>query len=562
MEVSTVLEQFYPSTERALFVNRQAELARLAYCRDRLQEGRPQAANLALFGLRRIGKTMLLKEFMAHTLETCPQVVPVYLDLEHACSAPEAFALGLIGAVCYWFGRRGEGSPRRFLAFDTLLLEAAALPANTIREHLEILQREWRAATRNRPFLLDLALGFAEELAAETGLYFILVLDEFQAIETLTHYRETRNALALVRTSLQRQARVAYFLAGSAISVMTRLVSDAQSPLFVQLDKLPLTYLGHDDVAELAAKLSPDLDAPDVVARINRLTQGHPFYVTRVCERIVQLHRLQNLPLDVETVNLAFLAEVLSPQGHIYDFCKYIYELSLQRARGYGSLQAILEVLSDEPVLSAAELARRLRVSYSTIRGYLRWLLEVDLVMETEGGYTFRDPVLRYWVAQATRGIEVDSFPRRQDVWDLVSHLDEQFQRSSTELGRAKESQIGELLRRFAGQRVSGALFGRSEEVTLPAFVTVAPYCSPDGQIEVDVLAEGDERWAVEVKWRGKVAGEKELTALLQKARTLDARPWFISRDGFTPAAQAYAAAHDILISSRADVEELEQYLV
>ena len=96
----------------------------------------------------------------------------------------------------------------------------------------------------------------------------------------------------------------------------------------------------------------------------------------------------------------------------------------------------------------------------------------------------------------------------------------------------------------------------------LPVFVTVAPYCSPDGQIEVDVLAEGDERWAVEVKWRGKVAGEKELAALLQKARTLDAQPWFISRDGFTPAARIHAAEHDVLISSRTDVEKLERYLV
>jgi len=433
LEVSaTMLEHFYPPTERRLFVDRRAELARLAYAQERLQEGRPQAANLALFGLRRIGKTMLLKEYIARTLATCPQVVPVYLDLEHACSAPETFALGLIGAVCYWFGRRGEGSPRRFLAFDTLLLEAAALPSPTIREHLETLQREGRATTRDRPALLNLALGFAEELAAETDLYFIVILDEFQAIETLTHYRETRNTLALVRARLQQQERVAYFLAGSAISAMTRLVSDAQSPLFVQLDKLPLTYLERDAVTELTTRLIPDLDAVDVVARIYRLTQGHPFYVTQMCDRIVQFHRLQNLPLDVETVNLAFLTEVLSPRGHIYDFCKYVYDLSLQRARGYGSLQAILRALSDEPTLSAAELARRLRVSYSTIRGYLRWLLEVDLVMETDGGYTFRDPVLRYWVAHVTRGVEVDSLPRQQDVWDLVSHLDERFLRGST----------------------------------------------------------------------------------------------------------------------------------
>jgi hypothetical protein len=39
----------------------------------------------------------------------------------------------------------------------------------------------------------------------------------------------------------------------------------------------------------------------------------------------------------------------------------------------------------------------------------------------------------------------------------------------------------------------------------------VAPYRSNDGQVEVDALAEGDERWVVEIKWRGKLAGVKEL---------------------------------------------------
>lgn len=77
--------------------------------------------------------------------------------------------------------------------------------------------------------------------------------------------------------------------------------------------------------------------------------------------------------------------------------------------------------------------------------------------------------------------------------------------------------------------------------------------------MEVDALAEGDERWAVEVKWRGKAAGEKELESLAAKARELMARSWFISRAGFTPAARAYAADRGILISTGADLEKLER---
>ena len=42
---------------------------------------------------------------------------------------------------------------------------------------------------------------------------------------------------------------------------------------------------------------------------------------------------------------------------------------------------------------------------------------------------------------------------------------------------------------------------------------------SPDGQVEIDAIGEGPETWVVEVKWRSKRAGIKELRKLLQKAQ-------------------------------------------
>ena len=118
-----------------------------------------------------------------------------------------------------------------------------------------------------------------------------------------------------------------------------------------------------------------------------------------------------------------------------------------------------------------------------------------------------------------------------------------------------------ETLRAFADQEVDGAWFGRSGRLTLPTVRDVAPYRSADGQVEVDALAEtvSGELWAVELKWQNKVVVEKELTALAAKARTLNARPWCVSRSGFTPAARAYVEANNILISTRADLEKIER---
>jgi DNA-binding MarR family transcriptional regulator len=98
------------------------------------------------------------------------------------------------------------------------------------------------------------------------------------------------------------------------------------------------------------------------------------------------------------------VVETLSTSGRIYDFRRYTYDLSLQQAAGYGSLKAVLQVLAAEEGLTAADVARQLRVTPATASDYLRWLREVDLLSLQEGRYYFRDPVLRYWVAHATQG--------------------------------------------------------------------------------------------------------------------------------------------------------------
>ncbi len=125
---------------------------------------------------------------------------------------------------------------------------------------------------------------------------------------------------------------------------------------------------------------------------------------------------------------------------------------------------------------------------------------------------------------------------------------------------------IRELLRSFSGQTIDGALFGLEGILVLPFFSppgAVTAYRSPDGQTELDALAVAADglRWAVEIKWRSRAAGDKELVALCSKAQAVGARAWCISRSGFTPAARAYAAAHGVLLSTRSDLDQIARIL-
>jgi AAA+ ATPase superfamily predicted ATPase len=426
------MRYFYPREQQALFTDRERELAELEYRRDQLHQGRQE--HTSLFGLRRIGKTLLLKELVRRTLIRAEEVkgeggeiIPVYMDFSHICSSPETFATGYVGWVSYWYLTRGQASPISYLDIASLtgevMLAGNREVAGTVRRLAEAL----RTARPDRPGILRLAFEFPDELAQLAGCKFMLIFDEFQEIKTLANFQDSQNVIALFRATMQTQSQILYILAGSAITAMTELIADHRSPLFVHFSQMPITPFTPTDTTALSAKLLGDEPAEDVTLAIHRLTGGHPFYATALSERLRRLVEMGEWDLDTDAVQRAFIIEALSSAGRIYSFCRYVYDLSLQKARGYGSLKATLQVLSIEEGLTSSQMARELRVTPGSARDYLKWLQDVDLVLERERAYFFQDPVMRYWVAHATRGVEVSLTATAEDLADLVAGLGRYF---------------------------------------------------------------------------------------------------------------------------------------
>jgi len=557
---------FYPHYLRERFTNRAHELAFLEGVAEDLRRGQPR--HVAIFGLRRIGKTILCQEQMLRLLVQ-GDIIPAYMNMEDLCTAPEIFAQRYIGLTCFWALARGEGPVDPYLTVEQLL-DTEAVDVPLVARTAGALTRQLSLSKPDYGVLLKLAFDFPDQLGQALGRRLMCFLDEFPELSSLGNFPGVGDPLKHFRASLQQQSQVSYVITGSAIAVMERLIRDHESPLFLQFRTLELRPFTREDTRELVEKLvlSPvevmvGPLSPAVQAAIHTYTFGHPFYVTALAERLRELAPAGSKEVDVQKVQQAFLLEALSRQGQIYGYCRYLYDISLQKARGYGLLKALLQVLAEEEGLPLSGVARRLRRQASATREYLRWLMEVDLVTEEDGRYYYRDPVLRFWVAYTSRGIEVDAFPRWKDLEGLVADLAERFQRVSTQLGRAKESEVRELLRNLAGQTVDGALLGQAGTLAIPDFTRVEPYRSPDGRVEVDALAEpgqsDSERWVVEVKWRQKRVGQRELEQLGERAEQLQARPWCISQAGFTPAAEVYAADHDILISDASDLAALKR---
>jgi hypothetical protein len=301
----------------------------------------------------------------------------------------------------------------------------------------------------------------------------------------------------------------------------------------------------------------------DLLPLIHNLTHGHPFYITALCRQLMNLVEAAGRPIEADTVKEAFLLETLAPYGRIYDFCRYVYDLSLQKATGYGVLKAVLQILSTEEGLTTTQVARQLKVTPASASDYLRWLREVDLITEREHCFYFSDPILRFWVANIIRGIELGLTAEPLDLADLMTRLDAQFQRTSEELGVAQESAVRELMRSFNSQQIDGAIFHIPGSVVLPHFERVEPYISQDGRVQLDALGETSqgEKWIVEVKWRNKRVGRKEAEKLSILAKELHAQGWLISRSGFTDDALEHADKSQIFLSDRNGIRELKRQI-
>jgi hypothetical protein len=106
------------------------------------------------------------------------------------------------------------------------------------------------------------------------------------------------------------------------------------------------------------------------------------------------------------------LAALLSPGGRLARECGFSYELRLHRARGYGALKGILEIVAENEGLTLTEISQRLKRTPGSTKDYLSWLEDVDLVSAHHKRYGFVDPLLRVWVRLHCRA----SGPAEDDV--------------------------------------------------------------------------------------------------------------------------------------------------
>jgi hypothetical protein len=308
------------------------------------------------------GRTTLLHQLRERIGRTSAQ----YIDVERTATTPERFLRAVTAVAAFPVTDAAvAGVPGARPAFDATLAFLARARAGT-------------------------------SPAGEPATF---LLDEFLELRTFESFPGLRRVLHDLVDGLSASSN-RFVLTSRYVARALRLLRDRSArfevihmPTLTAEDTLDIIGPGGGEAAEYLART------------VQSLADGRPSYVRAIVDELGS-----TMPRDHESVPgrsagtpgssdpLSALVALLAPDGRLAKECGFSYELRLHRARGYGALKAILEILGDEEGLTLTEISQRLQRTPGSTKDYLSWLEDVDLVTSRSKRYSFTDPLLRVWV--------------------------------------------------------------------------------------------------------------------------------------------------------------------
>jgi hypothetical protein len=316
------------------------------------------------------GRTVLLHRMRDRIGRSAAQ----YVDIERCATTPERFLQAVTGASPFpW--------------------DAADRQPATAREAFDIL------------------LAFFDTARAPGGEPCTFLLDEVLELRTFESFPGLRHVLRDLLEALAGSSN-RFVLTTRYVARAQRLLRDATA----RFEVMQIPPLAAPDVTDSLApafngyEQMPTDDRDYLGRAVQALTDGRAAYVRAIGDTMAAMGRGSD-PVSA-------LTALLSADGSLNHWCRFCYELRLHRARGYGALKAILDVLADEEPLTLTEISHRLHRTPGSTKDYLSWLEDVDLVTSRHKRYSFTDPVLRLWVRLHCRPFP----PADEDVAREVQH--------------------------------------------------------------------------------------------------------------------------------------------
>ncbi len=556
------------------FTNRKQELAFLWSLADRAV--RRNASSYAIIARKGMGKTALMLEFYRQLFTQQKQVVPFFVSFaEYRPKAGgtqltlEDFASTLFVTFAFQYGVFKSGkfsAPPELPELTSKRKEFFATCGDPELER-EFLGHLQALETGDIKGAFDQAIRFAPSFTSRRGATGLVMIDEFQVLTEI--YDQRYGKFRDITEWFQKPAEARWcpmVVSGSAVSLVVETVMGGL--LARRFGPYYLDPFDEQHTLEFAYKLSRREGvkiSEEAAVEIHRLTGGNPYYISCFFMSL----GLKDKDLStLEEVGQVYTFETTDRHGKIRKFWDEHFTAFADKINDDKlGVKCLYQLAVAKKEVRVEEVAAELGAPPEQVRRVLKNLDQADLVERQTGSlfpvyHRITDPVLAAYIEREYQmglaGLSLEVFLQSQ-----LETLRQRMGSAARLLGEAAELYTRHLLMNFAGQEVDAvAIFNLvPDNFALPRFKKVEHRTGLviEGEmIEFDLLAEGEETWLVEVRYRKESVRVSEVEKFVEKISKLEdwqlplgpgKRLWFFSRSGFDEQAKERLRALGVLHS-------------
>jgi hypothetical protein len=372
-----------------------------------------------------------------------------------------------------------------------------------------------------------------------------------------------------------------HFVTGSAMSILRQEIL-GKGALYGRFMNEPIEAFTDFYGAELAMRAGHyyEVKTPHIMGPvISERCGGNPFYITSVVRQAAR----QCVSIDnEETLNKLLAIDISS--GFIWAELHEQVMRWITKINEYGITKRILylAVLETEDHIDLHRIQKDIKryedrdVDISVIKDILVKLSRGDLIEYKSFGDWFgkvNDPILEEFLKVWGR-IEAFGEPAREVKDEVLRSFQKMKKRFSEYKGYLAEVFMVQILLSSQRKTLPGKFFHLSEDVKVPDFTYIDQRRSLGAGkgLEIDIYgAAGIEVWIGQSKWlNDRKAGVSVVEHLLKQAAHVKEhmeddleilRLWLFAHDGVTDEAEKLLLKHEILWSTRAELDDLLEFL-
>jgi len=415
--------------------------------------------NIGLIGLRKVGKTSIIWEFMRQN----HHFVQNYIYVKE--KPTKTMFRKLLGSVLYACTDRSDvQTAHTWMATDKNLKELAMrwVEIDPMIAKLSLEIRDAINEDAETEELLNLILNLIQRISeykkASNQKPLLLIFDEFQNFALWGD-----NILETLRENLMMQKNVWWIVAGSSISMMENIINASSSPLYGHFETL---YVGAFEYSDARSYLLSILDGiligETYAGYIIEITGGYPYYLASIGLKLCDIARDWDLhEISKNALLEAIAQEAFYRSGNIYKHCYQLIVNSLEK-KGLDTYLAILSAIA-QGNHRFSEISKYIEKPGSSLTYPLERLMASDLIVKRDRKYQLADPILGLWLKHVYILREESYIPELELKLKIFkSQISRMIDEFKEELGHARESQIREIFTK-KGYSVASGNVGKEE---------------------------------------------------------------------------------------------------